>query len=421
MDSVAHARNWAGNLTYTADSIVVATSVEQVQELVSGGTRVRALGTRHSFSTVADGAGVLVELGGLPTEIDVDAATSTVRVSAATRWGELAPVLHEAGFAVHALGSLPHISVAGSVSTGTHGSGDRNGCLATAVAALEIVGADGAVRRVSRGDTGFDGSVVALGALGVVTAVTLDVQPTFEVEQTVYDDLPWDVLLAGLDPIMASASSVSVFTRWRDTGAEQVWVKRRTDEPAADLSWTGARPADGPRHPVPGAAVAACTPQGGAAGPWFERLPHFRLEFTPSSGDELQSEYLVSRSDARAALQAVHDIRHVVAPVLQIGEIRSVAADDLWLSMAGGRDSLALHFTWVAEASAVLPVVAEVERVLAPFAPRPHWGKVFTLDAETVAAAYPRHADMVDLVRRSDPRGVFANAFADRYLGPAGN
>ena len=248
--------------------------------------------------------------------------------------------------------------------------------------------------------------------------MTLEVQPTYDVEQTVLDGLSWEVALRDLDAVMASASSVSLFTRWQDE-VEQVWVKRRTDEPAPDLAWTGARRADGPRHPVPGVSPAACTAQDGVAGPWFERVPHFRLDHTPSSGDELQTEYLVAREHGPAALAALHAIRHRIAPVLQIGELRTVAADDLWLSMAQGRDSLAIHFTWVADADAVRPVVADVERALAPFDPRPHWGKVFELAPEQVAAAYPRFGDAVELIRRSDPASVFGNAFVSHHLDAA--
>ena len=409
-------RNWAGNVVYTPTSLAEPTSVEQLQSLVAASPRIRALGTRHSFSTVADAPGVLVSLALLPREVDVEPASSTVRVSAATRWGELAPLLHEAGYAAHTLGSLPHISVAGSVATGTHGSGDRNGSLASAVAALELVGADGSLRRISRGDKGFDGSVVALGTLGIVTHVTLEVQPTYEVEQTVYDDLPWTVLQSELDAVMASASSVSVFTRWLGAVAEQVWVKRRTNEPAPDLGWTGARVADGPRHPVPGADPSSCTEQGSVAGPWFQRAPHFKVDVTPSSGDELQTEYLVAREHAVAALDAVHRIREQVAPVLQISELRTVAADQLWLSPAYQRDSLAIHFTWISDASAVLPVVEAVESALTPFAPRPHWGKVFAVPPATVASRYPRLGEMAALVTEHDPDRVFSNDMSDRHV-----
>ncbi len=407
-------RNWAGNITFTSDHVHTPTSLEELRRLVVASPRIRALGTRHSFSDVADGPGALVSVAALPRRVEVDAAASTVRVSAGIRWGELAPELHGAGYAVHTLGSLPHISVAGSVATGTHGSGDTNGCLATAVVGLELVTASGELRRISKGEKDFDGSVVALGALGIVTGLTLAVQPTYAVRQWVYDGLPWQVLVDGLDEVMASASSVSLFTTWRGHGAEQVWVKQRTDERDVDLGWTGAVPAPGPRHPVPGMSAEHCTEQGGVAGPWFERVPHFRLEFTPSSGDELQSEFLVPRAHARDALLAIDRIRERIAPVLQIGEIRSVAADELWLSPAYGRDSIALHFTWISDVARVLPVVAEVERLLAPFDARPHWGKVVTATLDR--ALYPRLDDFAALVAHHDPAGRFRNGYLDRHV-----
>jgi xylitol oxidase len=259
--------------------------------------------------------------------------------------------------------------------------------------------------------------VVALGALGVVTHVTLALVPAYDVAQTVLENLPLDVALDHLDAVLGSAASVSLFTTWRDKGIEQVWLKHRVGDPVADLAWTGATRADGPRHPVPGADPVHCTTQGGAVGPWFERVPHFRLDFTPSSGDELQTEYLVARELGVDALRAVHAIRDVVAPVLQVSEIRSVAADALWLSPAYGRDSLAVHFTWIADTARVLPAVAAVEAALAPFDARPHWGKVFTTEPEALAARYPRMDDARRLVAASDPDGVLGNAFVDRYLG----
>jgi len=410
-DQHAPIRNWAGNVTFTPTRLHRPSSVAALQSIVARASRLKAVGTGHSFSTVADSAGELVTIADLPAVMDIDTGASTVTVSAGLRWGELAPVLHAAGYAVHNLGSLPHISVAGSVATGTHGSGDRNGCLATAVSSLDMVVPAGDVVRISRGDKDFEGSVVALGALGIATSMTLDVQPTFDVSQEVYDGLPWDVAVAHVDEIMGAAMSVSLFTTWRGHGFEQVWVKQRVGEPDVDLRWTGATLADGPRHPVPGASPVHCTEQGGAVGPWFERVPHFRLEFTPSSGAELQTEYLVPRSVGADALRALEAIRDVVAPVLQISEIRSVAGDDLWLSPAYGRDSIALHFTWIADTARVMPVVREVERALSAYDARPHWGKVFS--PSNVGARYPRIDEFADLVRRYDPRGVLSNEFVD--------
>ena len=377
--------NWAGNVTYAAPGLHEPTSVEELQELVAASPRIRALGTRHSFSLVAD-APVLVSVAGLPERVEVDAASSTATVSAGLRWGDVAAALHAQGYALRNMGSLPHIGVAGAVATATHGSGDGNGNLATAVVGLEVVLAGGELHRLSReadGDS-FDGSIVGLGALGVVTAVTLEIVPTYNVRQDVYEDLPWDQAIEHLDEVMADGYSVSLFTTWRAGGVDQVWRKRvvaagagAAAEPAepAETQWRGARPAVESRHPLPGLSGASCTEQLGVPGPWHERLPHFRLDMVPSSGDELQSEYFVDRSHGPAAVEALYGLRELIRPVLQVSEIRSVAADTLWVSPAYGRDSLGLHFTWVRDQQTVERVLEVVEAALAPYAPRPALGQ----------------------------------------------
>ena len=408
--------NWAGNVVLDPERVVRPTSMDQLADAVTGSARVRVLGTGHSFSPVATTRGTLLLLDAMPGQIEIDPSALVARVPAWARWGEVAPAVHRHGFALASMGSLPHISVAGSAATGTHGSGSALGCLATSVRALELVGADGSSRRVAEGDPDFPGSVVALGALGVVTALDLALVPAFDVAQTVWDGLPLPVAVERFDEVMDSAYSVSLFTTWRTDVVEQVWVKRRTTDPEADLSWTGARPADGPRHPVPGADAAACTEQGGVPGAWFERLPHFRLEFTPSSGAELQTEYMVPRDRAADALEAVRSVAHVVAPVLQISEIRTVAADRLWLSPCEGRDTVCVHFTWIDDAVAVAPAVRAVEAALAPYAARPHWGKVFTTEPEVVRSLYPRLPEFEALRDRVDPERRFTNEFVDRYL-----
>jgi xylitol oxidase len=385
--------------------------VAQVQELVAGAQRVRVLGSGHSFSPVADTTGDLLWLGELPPELSI--VDGTVTISAGLRYGELVGPVHEAGLALPNTGSLPHIMVAGACATGTHGSGESNKILAASVSAVELVGPSGELRTVRRGDPGFAGSVVALGALGVVTRLTLDLIPTFDVRQTVveglrsYDDVP---------EALAAAYSVSLFTYFAGAGFEQVWLKQRADEPVLPAGWLGTKPADGPRHMVRGVDPASCTPQLGSTGPWYTRLPHFRLDFTPSNGDELQSEWLVPRAAVVPALTALDAIRDRLAPVLHLAEVRTVAADDQWLSAASGRDSAALHFTWISDEAAVWPVVEVVEAALAEFDARPHWGKVFSTPPERVAALWPHLADFVAAARRADPEGKFRNAFLDHHL-----
>ncbi|MFE3904196.1 FAD-binding protein [Streptomyces sp. NPDC059153] len=412
-------KNWAGNITFGARHLRVPRSEAELRETVSASTAVHALGTRHSFNTVADTRGDLVSVAGLPRRVEIDREAGAVTVAAGLRFGEFADVLHENGYALHNLGSLPHISVAGACATGTHGSGVGNSSIAGAVRALDMVTADGRNVSLRRGDADFPGAVVAMGALGVVTALTLDVVPAFDVQQWVYEDLPESRLAGGFDEVMSAAYSVSVFTDWREGPLNQVWLKRRvgSDGPQrAPEEWLGARLADGPRHPIAGMPAENCTRQQGAAGPWHRRLPHFRLEFTPSNGDELQSEYFVARQDAPAAYEALGRLRERIAPLLQITEIRTVARDDLWLSPAGGRDSVAFHFTWMPDTAAVTPVLGAIEEALAPFGARPHWGKVFTTTPGTLRTLYGKYADFERLAARFDPEGKFRNDFLARHF-----
>ncbi|CAL9408328.1 putative xylitol oxidase [Streptomyces sp. enrichment culture] len=417
MTATTPVTNWAGNITYAAKELHRPRSLDALRALVAGSGRVRVLGSGHSFNEIAEPGpdGVLLSLAELPPAIDVDTSARTVRVSGGVRYAELARVVHRHGLALPNMASLPHISVAGSVATGTHGSGIGNGPLSVAVREVELVTADGETVRIGRGEERFGGAVTSLGALGAVTALTLELEPAFEVEQYVFTELP----LAGLDPdgfeaVMGAAYSVSLFTDWGAPGFRQVWVKRRADQPYAGVD--RAAPATEAMHPVPGMPAVNCTEQFGVPGPWHERLPHFRAEFTPSSGDELQSEYLLPRGSAVDALYAIDRIRDTVAPVLQTCEIRTVAADDQWMSPAYGRDSVALHFTWIAEQAAVLPAVLRVEQALDGFGARPHWGKVFAVPAGVVRERYPRLGDFAALARELDPEGKFANAFVRNVL-----
>ena len=411
--------NWAGNVTFRAARVHHPARLAELQRLVASSSRLRALGTGHSFSRIADTDGDLVLLDRLPPTIEIDSGRREVTVAAGVRYAELTTAVQTAGLALHNLGSLPHISVAGACATGTHGSGDTLGNLATAVVGLQMITAAGDLVRLRREhDPDFAGAVVALGCLGVVVDLTLRLEPSYEVEQHVYDDLP----LAELDDaVFSSAYSVSAVTGPDPRVVRQVWRKRRVDaaQGAAERSWRGTTLADGPRHLTAGQPPENCTEQGGVPGPWHERLPHFRQGFRPSAGEELQSEYLVPRAHGAAALAAVAGLANLVSPVLLGGEIRTVAADDLWLSPCYQRDSLALHFTWAPDTAGVLAVLPEVERALAPYDARPHWGKVFTTDPAVVRGLFPRMADFARLRGQYDPEGVFRNAFTDAYLGAA--
>ena len=406
--------NWAGNITFSAKELHRPASVEQLQELVATSDRVRALGSGHSFNTVADTTGEQVSIVDLPKVIELDSDAATVTVSAGLRYGEITGLLDEHGFALPNLGSLPHISIAGACATSTHGSGNTNQVLANQVSAMKLVTADGAVRSVARGDADFAGAVLSLGSLGIVIELTLDLVPSFEISQYVYDDLGWDQLAGHLDEITGAAYSVSLFTDYRSEAITGAWLKSK--ETRQDGDFFGARRADGGRHPVPGVDARFTTQQDGVPGPWQARLPHFRLEFTPSNGEEIQSEYFVDRVHAVAAIEALRELGDVMAPVLMVAEIRTIAADELWLSPASGRDRVALHFTWERDIERLEPVLREVEQRLAPFDAVPHWGKVFFTEPELVASLHPRLADFAALARSYDPAGKLANDFTQRFL-----
>jgi len=403
--------NWAGNIAFSAD-VRQPASVPELQELVSSAERLRVLGTGHSFNRIADTTGTLVSVAGLPKLISI--ADDTVTVSAGLRYGEVTAALQAEGRALHNLGSLPHISVAGACSTGTHGSGDANGTLASAVSGITFIGADGELVTLTRDDPDFLGSVISLGALGVIVQLQLDTQPAFEISQVVYDGLPVARLGSDFEEVFSSAYSVSAFTDWVDPDV-MVWRKLRAGTPY-EPSWLGARLADGARHPIKSMPADFATEQGGVVGPWNERLPHFRLEFTPSNGEELQTEYFVPRAAAAQAFEELKALGERIAPVIQISEVRTVAADDLWLSPSQGRDTVALHFTWIQDEAAVRPVVAALEEVLLPLGARPHWGKVFTADAATLRDCYPKIPDFVALAARYDPAGKFRNDYLNTYL-----
>ena len=414
--------NWSGNYAYTASGVKHPQTVDDVRQAVqdarANGTTVHALGTRHCFNDIADTSGTQLAMTSLAPRFELDEGARTVTVSAGARYGDVALQLDAAGWALPNLASLPHISVAGAIATATHGSGNRNVNLAAVVSGLELVDGSGDLVALHRGDADFAGAVVGIGALGILTAVTLEVVPSFEVAQTVYVDLGWETVLEQFRAITSAAYSVSMFTNWVD-GVQQVWLKRLVseDSPEAPDTLFGAAQATENRHPLPGVSAESCTDQLGIPGPWYDRLPHFKLAFTPSNGEEIQSEFLVPRDRAVDAVKALLPLAERIAPVLQVTELRTVAADENWLSSAYGTDVLGIHFTWKKDQPAVEAVLPAIEAALYPLGARPHWGKLF-LDVDgVVPSLYPKFDDFRALVAKYDPQCVFRNAYLDRLLG----
>ena len=411
-------RNWAGNYTYSTDHWHFPETIEQVQSIVKSCDKVRVVGTRHSFNGIADSAENLLSLARLERKLLIDKERQTVTVDGGMRYGDFCQALDDAGYALPNLASLPHISVVGACATATHGSGDGNGNLATAVSALELVTANGDLISLSREKDGemFKGTVVNLGALGVVTQMTLDIEPTFAVRQNVYENLPLAQLEAHFEEILSAAYSVSLFTDWQNGDFNQVWLKQRitadSQQPIPG-SLFGATAAPTHRHPIIALSSENCTAQMGLPGPWYARLPHFRMDFMPSSGDELQTEYFVPRPLALAALQAVMALGEQITPLLHISEVRTIAADRLWLSPCYEQDCVAFHFTWQPKWTAVRRLLPLLEQKLAPFQARPHWGKLFTMPATKVQSFYRKLPAFRQLLAEYDPQGKFRNTFVE--------
>jgi xylitol oxidase len=414
MNTISH--NWAEHIAFGAEHTHYPRDLAEVQAVVRGARKLRPIGSRHCFNDIADTPGGIVSLRALPRRVEIDAAASTVTVDGGITYAELAPVLDAAGWALFNLGSIPDFTVVGATATATHGSGNANRNLAAAIAALEIVTASGELLRLKRGDADFGGAVVGLGALGIVTALTLDIVPRFEIRQSVFRNLPFERVVAEFDSLMGSAYSVSLFTHWNGDVVDQAWVKALADAPALPAPFFGGRPADGPASPVVGKDPTGTTGQLGEPGPWYDRLPHARIGAIPVIGYEYQSEYFIARRHAGAAMRAIKAIEAQLHPALVVSEIRTIAGDDFWLSTNSGEDSVGFHFSWQRDWPSARAALLVLEAALAPFAPRPHWGKLFVLPASAFQPLYPRLADFRALATRHDPTGKFRNAFMDAYV-----
>jgi xylitol oxidase len=413
-------KNWAGNYEYKARYVYEPRTTEEVQELIQKLGSQKALGSRHCFNSIADSPLNQVSTRYLIRPMEIDESGMRVTIGAGARYGDIAPELHTRGYALHNLASLPHISIAGACATATHGSGLRNGNLASVVSGLQMVAGSGEVLDLTRENDkqAIEAMIVNLGALGIVTAITLDIEKTYEVRQDVYQDLPLQALQENFKEIMGAGYSVSLFTDWQEQKISQVWIKSRMDEMKGELGaeFYGARAADKDLHPITRLSAENCTPQMGVPGPWYDRLPHFKMGFTPSSGEELQSEFFVPMENALDAILALEKKREQIGPELMITEIRSIAADELWMSPCYRQDCIAIHFTWKQHPEPVAKLIRMIESELAPFHARPHWGKLFFSEAEKLKSLYPKHGDFLNLIAKYDPERKFANAYLERNI-----
>jgi len=413
-------RNWAGNLEYSTNKIDYPKSVEEVRRLVKKYNKLKVLGTRHCFNTIADSKYNFISLRDLNKVVTLDANAKTVTVEGGMKYGELCPWLNDKGFALHNLASLPHISVAGAITTATHGSGVKNGNLSTAVAGLEIVNPDGNLIKLSKDDgEKFYATVVGLGAIGVITKVVLNIQPAFMMKQYVYTQLPLSQIKKHFDEIVSSGYSVSLFTDWQNESINEVWIKSRAEDATIaerKKDFFGAMPATKNLHPIIELSAENCTEQMGVPGAWYERLPHFKMGFTPSSGKELQAEYFVPRTNAVDAILAIQRMGKQIGPHLFISEIRTIAEDNLWMSPCYKQASVTIHFTWKQEWEAVSKLLPVIEKELAPFNPKPHMGKLFAMSPSKLASHYRKLNDFKKVIASFDPHGKFRNDFLEKNI-----
>lgn len=407
--------NWSKNIVFNDRGYLQPESIAELQEMVRSHPKIRARGTAHCFNQIADTSSYAINLSKMPKTIVIDESRKFVTVSAGLQYGELAPTLHSMGYALNNLASLPHISIAGSISTGTHGSGINNQNLASQVVALDLVTAEGELRHIGRNNPAFNALVVGLGLGGVVYQYQLSIEPTFEIRQVIYPEIPVDFVQRHFDQIMSTAYSTSFFTDWGSNQSGNLWCKFRQDEDIPEKV-AGVAQAVRKYHPITSVDPSACTDQSGVPGSWYERLPHFKLEFTPSVGEEIQSEFFINRKDAPAAIEALMKLAPEIHPLLWITELRTIASDDLWLSGAYQRDTAAIHFTWKKD-DAIYPLLEKIESALTPFNYRPHWGKVFTADSRYLTSAYAKMSEFEALINGLDPKNKFGNSFTRKIVG----
>jgi FAD-linked oxidoreductase len=428
---------WAGNRGSRPEAVLRPASEEQVADILAeaaaNGRRVKPIGASHSWSGAQLTDGVALRLDQMQGVLAVDAEVGTIRVGAGTRLKELMRLLGERGLSLPVRGSIAEQSIAGATATGTHGSAPGQGCLSARVTALRLVTPGGMVRAVSSDDTDpqsrdlFDAARVGLGALGVITEMTLRVVPDFVLREEV-EPVEASDAVRDLEAIRTSAPFVKlwlvphtgkalVFRYWPTDEAPTLsavagWVDEKIVNKyllrgllAATRSFDIAAP---PAMRLVGAAYLSGRTR---IGPARDILG---LPVPPAHGEIEYGLPLADGAEAFARLE--HLVRNGGHPIAFIQELRFSAADDIWLSPAYQRDTCWLG-AYSQDIRSEDPYTQAAEAMLHEYGGRPHWGKTFTADRDYLAAVLPRFADFNALRRRLDPAGVLGNDFTDRVLG----
>ncbi len=411
-------KNWARNLEFSAGEFLEINSISQLQEVINNSDKVKVLGTGHSFSPIADTSGSLISIKKLDPEIHIDSKMQTVSVSAGTSYAQLARYLEANGWALENLASLGEITVAGAIMTGTHGSGSSNTVLSNAVVEIEMILASGEKLLLNQQNLEeFNGFIVSFGALAVFTRLKLKIVKSFSIKQIVYENITSKSVSEYFDEIFDNAYSVSYFNSWAKNSTGQIWMKFLSDKDTSTLPKNafGGNLAVANQHPVKVNDPSTCTEQMGAPGKWLYRLPHFKLDSSPASGDEVQTEYLVDRKYVKEYIEELSLIGDEIADKVYATEIRTIKADNLWLSGAYERPTVGFHFTWKKSAD-IETFLPKIEQILGQNGGRPHWGKLFSTNKNQLITRYPKFSNFQQLLKKYDPDGKFRNQFIDRYF-----
>ena len=411
-------QNWAKNITFSSQNYIEIENLTQLQKVIESSNKLKVVGTSHSFSEIADTTGTLISLKNLDSEIEIDEKSQTVKVSAGTSYANLAKYLEKNGWALSNLASLGEISIAGAVMTGTHGSGSNNKVLSDSVVAIEMILSSGDKFVIDRKNFAqFSGFVVSFGALAVFTKLTLKIVRSFSVKQVVYENVPIQSVLENFNEIFDRPYSASYFSNWSPKNTGQIWMKFLDDDKYPELQSKayGGNLALSNQHPVKVNDPGNCTEQMGVAGKWLFRLPHFRLNSSPASGDEVQTEYLVDRDHVQGYINELTKIGEDIAARVYATEIRTISSDDLWLSGAYGRETVGFHFTWK-KSPEVKDFLPEIENILGKNNGRPHWGKLFSTPRAQLIDRYPMYEEFRQLIQKYDSGNKFRNKFIEQYF-----
>jgi len=411
-------KNWAGNLTFSGKEYIEVDSISRLQSVVSKASGVKVLGTGHSFSDIADTTQTQISIKNLSNEIEIDSIKKVALVPAGMQYADVCRYLEKRGWALFNTASLGEITVAGAILTGTHGSGSYNPILSDCVEGIEMVLASGEIFNLLREDSKeFSGFVVSLGALGVFTKLKLKIVESFSIKQFIYENIGMQSIAENFEAIFDKAYSVSYFSNWEKNTTGQIWMKFLDDNNLAELPsvWLGGNIANANQHPVKTNDPSPCTDQMGVSGKWLYRLPHFKLDCSPASGDEVQTEYLVNRTYVREYIAGLSNIGDEIAARVYATEIRTIKSDDLWLSGAHGRQTVGFHFTWK-KSDSLHKFLPKVEEILGEHDGRPHWGKLFSTPRENLMGRYPKYSHFEELLKKYDPDKKFRNSFINRYF-----